>query len=157
MRHRIEDKRVLGLVKAFLKSGILGEDGEFRESNTGTSQGSILSPLLSNIALSVLDEHFAEAWDRDMATRSQRATRRNHKEATYRLIRYCDDFVVMVHGTKVHAEVLRDEVAVVLSSVGLRLSPEKTMTVHIDEGFDFLVATRGRTVRVNSLIGGLSM
>ncbi len=44
----------------------------------------------------------------------------------------------MVSGTKAHAEGLRDEVAAVLSTVGLRLAEEKTMTVHIDEGFDFL-------------------
>lgn len=63
VRHeaRIGDKRVLGLVKAFLKSGILGEDGELRASDTGTPQGAILSPLLSNVALSVLDEHFVAA------------------------------------------------------------------------------------------------
>ena len=61
--HRIGDKRVLGLVKAFLKAGILGEDGATRDTITGTPQGGILSPLLSNIALSVLDEHFAEAWE----------------------------------------------------------------------------------------------
>jgi len=97
-----------------------------------------LSPLLANIALSVLDDHFAEAWKRDMATRTQRATRRSHGEATYRLVRYADDFVVMVAGTEAHAEALRDEVAAVLSTMGLRLSAEKTMTVHIDEGFDFL-------------------
>ncbi|WP_276981670.1 group II intron reverse transcriptase/maturase [Ferrimicrobium acidiphilum] len=138
VRHRIGDKRVLGTVKALLHSGILSEDGLTRETKSGTPQGGILSPLLANIALSVLDEHFAEVWERDMGTRSQRATRRKHKEATYRLIRYADDFVVMVHGTKEHTEALRAEVAVVLSRVGLRLSPEKTMTVHIDEGFDFL-------------------
>jgi len=62
VRRRIGDKRILGLVKAFLKAGILGEDGAERDTNTGTPQGGILSPLLSNIALSVLDEHFAEAW-----------------------------------------------------------------------------------------------
>jgi RNA-directed DNA polymerase len=138
VRHRIGDKRVLGTVKALLHSGILSEDGLTRETKSGTPQGGILSPLLANIALSVLDEHFAEVWERNMGTRTQRATRRNHKEATYRLIRYADDFVVMVHGTKEHTEALRAEVAVVLSKVGLRLSPEKTMTVHIDEGFDFL-------------------
>jgi RNA-directed DNA polymerase len=44
----------------------------------------------------------------------------------------------MVSGTEAHALALRDEVAVVLSSMGLRLSEEKTMTVHIDDGFDFL-------------------
>ena len=59
VRRRIGDKRVLGLVKAFLRAGILTEDGLNRETITGTPQGGILSPLLANIALSVLDEHFA--------------------------------------------------------------------------------------------------
>ena len=138
VRDRIGDRRVVGLVKAFLRAGVLGEDGVTRDTKMGTPQGGILSPLLANIALSVLDDHFAEAWQRDMATRVDRARRRRHGEATYRLVRYADDFVVMVAGTEAHAEGLRDEVAAVLSTMGLRLSPEKTMTVHIDEGFDFL-------------------
>ena len=53
----------MGLVRAFLKAGILGEDGAQRDTVTGTPQGGILSPLLSNIALSVLDDHFADAWE----------------------------------------------------------------------------------------------
>jgi RNA-directed DNA polymerase len=44
VRARVGDKRVLALVKAFLKSGILGEDRVLRENNTGTPQGSILTP-----------------------------------------------------------------------------------------------------------------
>lgn len=100
--------------------------------------GRNLSPLLANIALSVLDDHFAEAWERDMAGRSQRATRRKHGHATYRLVRYADDFVVMIAGTKAHAEALKADVAAVLSTMGLRLSAEKTMIVDIDEGFEFL-------------------
>jgi RNA-directed DNA polymerase len=104
----------------------------------GTPQGGILSPLLANIALSVLDEHFAGAWQRDMATRPLRESRRRRGHATYRLVRYADDFVVMVAGTKAHAEDLKGEVAAVLSTVGLRLSEDKTMIVDIDEGFDFL-------------------
>jgi RNA-directed DNA polymerase len=138
LRARVGDKRVVGLVKAFLHAGVLSEDGITRDTKAGTPQGGILSPLLANIALSVLDEHFAEAWQRDMATRPGRERRRRHGEATYRLIRYADDFVVMVHGTEAHASALRDEVAVVLSTMGLRLSEEKTMVCHIDEGFDFL-------------------
>jgi len=138
VRARVGDKRVVALVKAFLCAGVLSEDGVTRDTKMGTPQGGILSPLLANIALSVLDEHFAEAWQAEMATRSQRETRRRRGGATYRLVRYADDFVVMVAGTKVHAEGLRDEVAAVLSTVGLRLSEEKTMTVSIDEGFDFL-------------------
>jgi RNA-directed DNA polymerase len=60
VRARIADKRVLALVKAFLKAGVLTEVGTSRETITGTPQGGILSPLLANVALSVLDEHFAE-------------------------------------------------------------------------------------------------
>jgi len=138
VRDRIGDRRVVALVKAFLKAGVLSEDGVNRATNTGTPQGGILSPLLANIALSVLDEHFAEAWEATMATRVDRARRRRHGKPTYRLVRYADDFVVMVSGTKAHAEELKDEVAAVLSTMGLRLSVEKTMIVHIDEGFDFL-------------------
>src|SRR5690349_2759821 len=59
VRHRVGDRRVLDLVKAFLKAGILGEDRQLRETTAGTPQGSILSPLLSNVALSVLDEYIA--------------------------------------------------------------------------------------------------
>ena len=62
VRQRVKDKRVLGLVKAFLKAGVLTELGDSRDTNTGTPQGGILSPLLANIALSVLDEHLHGPW-----------------------------------------------------------------------------------------------
>ena len=137
MRHRIGDKRVLGLVKAFLKAGILGEDGELRESSSGAPQGGILSPLLSNIALSVLDEHFAAAWE-TMGDSHARAQRRRKGLATYRLVRYADDWVVMVAGDRADAERLREEAAAVLLPMGLRLSEEKTLIAHIDQGFNFL-------------------
>jgi RNA-directed DNA polymerase len=57
LRARVADKRILVLLKAFLKAGILSRDGVQRHPITGTPQGGILSPLLSNLALSVLDEH----------------------------------------------------------------------------------------------------
>ena len=137
LRTRIGDKRVLGLVKAFLKAGILSEDGAHRETYTGTPQGGILSPVLANVALSVLDDHFVEAWEA-MGDFNDRASRRRRGLATYRLVRYADDFVVLVAGTRAHAEGLREEVAGVLALMGLRLSEEKTRVAHIDEGFDFL-------------------
>jgi RNA-directed DNA polymerase len=138
VRRRIGDRRLLRLVKGFLHAGVLSEDGVTRDTKTGTPQGGILSPLLANIALSVLDEHFTGAWQRDMATRSARTVRRRHGEATYRLVRYADDFVVMVHGTKDQASALRADAQAVLSTVGLRLNDEKTSVCTIDEGFDFL-------------------
>ncbi|WP_344636552.1 group II intron maturase-specific domain-containing protein, partial [Kitasatospora cystarginea] len=56
----------------------------------------------------------------------------------WRIIRYADDFVLVVSGNRHHAESLREEVAAVLAPLGLQLAPEKTRVVHIDEGFDFL-------------------
>jgi RNA-directed DNA polymerase len=116
---------------------VLSEDGVERDTTTGTPQGRILSPLLANIALTVLDDHFAEAWTA-MGDFNARHRRRRKGLATYRLVRYADDFVVMVNGTCDHAAELRDEVAAVLAPIGLRLSEAKTRIVHIDEGFDFL-------------------
>jgi RNA-directed DNA polymerase len=138
LRARIKDKRVCGLVKAFLKSGIFNELGDREESLTGTPQGGILSPLLANIALSALDEYFDRQWHQEMGTAVQRAKRKRHGLGNWRLIRYADDFVLMVSGDRHHAEALREEVAAVLAPMGLRLAPEKTAVVHIDEGFVFL-------------------
>jgi RNA-directed DNA polymerase len=137
VRRRVGDKRVLALVKAFLKAGILSEDGVERDTVTSTPQGGILSPLLSNVALSVLDEHFAKAWAA-MGPSHARERRRRKGLANYRLIRYADDFVVMVAGTRADAASLREEVALVLAEMGVRLSEAKTRIVHLDEGFDFL-------------------
>jgi RNA-directed DNA polymerase len=137
MRRRVGDKRILGLVKAFLQAGILSEDGLDRNTITGTPQGGILSPLMANIALSVLDEHFARKWEA-LGPDWQRAKRRKAGVPAYRLVRYADDFVVMVGGTRQHAEALWDETSKVLAPIGLRLSEEKTRVCHIDEGFDFL-------------------
>jgi len=137
VRNRIGDKRVLGWVKAFLRAGILTEDGLNRETRTGTPQGGILSPLLSNIALSVLDEYFAAK----TAAFGSEWKRRKHRQAGgafMKFVRYADDFVILVRGQRSDAEALWDEVSSVLSPMGLRLSVEKTKICHINEGFDFL-------------------
>jgi RNA-directed DNA polymerase len=146
VRIRIKDKKVLTLVKAFLKSGVMTRTGDRKDTPTGTPQGGILSPLLANIALSVLDEHYARAWTA-MGDGNQRHRRRKRGEATYRLIRYADDFVLVVKGERHHAHALLDEVAQVIAPLGLRLAPDKTRVVHIDEGFDFLGHTIVRRVK----------
>lgn len=138
VRRRVGDKHVLALVKAFLKAGILSEDGQHRGTITGTPQGGILSPLLANAALSVLDDWFVDTWRTQSATFASRRRRHRHGLANWRLVRYADDFVLLVRGTRDHAEALRESVAVALAPMGLRLSDEKTKVCHIDEGFDFL-------------------
>lgn len=140
VRLRVKDKRVLALVKSFLKAGILTELGEREDTPTGTPQGGILSPLLANIALSVLDEHFQRDWKPGgrMDTENRRHWRRKRGHATWRLVRYADDFVIMVFGTRDHVEAVQEEAAHVLAPMGLRLSSAKTRIVHLDEGFDFL-------------------
>src|SRR6202451_2857969 len=75
LRARIKDKRILALVKAFLKAGIMTPDGE-EESHTGNPQGGILSPMLANLALSALDDHFAGQWEQLMKPSPQRQARR---------------------------------------------------------------------------------
>jgi RNA-directed DNA polymerase len=140
VRARVKDKRVLRLVKAFLKAGILTELGDREDTHTGTPQGGILSPLLANIALSMLDEHLHAPWKPGgpMSTQQRRKTRAGKGEPISRVVRYADDFVVLVRGERHHVEALHEQIVHVLEPLGLQLSPAKTQIVHMSEGFDFL-------------------
>lgn len=138
VRARIGDKRVLALVKAFLKAGVLTEGGALRGTDAGTPQGSILSPLMANVALSVLDEHIAQMPGGPSTSEWERRKRRGQGLPNFRLVRYADDWCLMVKGIRADAEALREEIAGVLAGIGLCLSPEKTLVTHIDEGLDFL-------------------
>ena len=137
VRKRVGDKRVLRLVTAFLRVGILTEDGQHRQTITGAPQGGILSPLLANIALSILDEHFTTKWEA-LGPDWKRARNRRSGGASMKLVRYADDFVVLVNGTREHTDALWAEVAEVLAPMGLRLSVAKTRVCHVDQGFEFL-------------------
>nr|WP_198409013.1 group II intron reverse transcriptase/maturase [Mycobacterium intracellulare] len=140
VRARVKDKRVLALVKAFLKAGVMTELGIREASFTGTPQGGILSPLLANIALSALDEHVHGPWmaGGTMSTPRRRARRRAKDLPNWRIVRYADDFVVLVHGNQADVEALREDIADVLAPLGLRLSEAKTRIMHMGDGFDFL-------------------
>lgn len=95
----------------------------------GTPQGGILSPLLANLALSVLDEHVAAAWQAMGTVSSARQERRRKGHATYRLVRYAEDFVLLVAGTRANAKARRP-----------RCSPDGSAACRPTrpEGFDFL-------------------
>ena len=119
---RISDRRVLKLLRQWLTAGVM-EEGQRRETLSGTPQGGVISPLLSNIYLHVLDR----VWETKCAHLGT-------------LVRYADDFVVMAD-TKAQVEEARRRVVHVLTRLGLELHPEKTRLVDLSRGcggFDFL-------------------
>lgn len=137
VRRRVTDKRVLVLIRRFLAAGVMREHGGLAATPSGTPQGSILSPVLANVALSVLDRHFENAWR--ARTHNQRARDRADGRPSYRMIRYADDFVVLVRGTEAQAHAIKERTAEFMREhMRLTLSPEKTSVTHVDDGFDLL-------------------
>jgi RNA-directed DNA polymerase len=136
---RIIDRKVMRLVRAFLRAGIVERHGGLVASLTGTPQGGVASPLLANIYLSVLDRHFARIWEQDMSPNWRRQQRRRRGLPNLRMVRYADDFVVLVHGTRSDAETIRTQVGQMLAErLKMTLSVDKTHITHIDDGFVFL-------------------
>lgn len=122
LEQRISDRRVLKLLRQWLAAGVM-EEGQWTATLVGTPQGGVISPLLANIYLHVLDR----LWE----------ARYGHLGT---LVRYADDFVVMCR-TRAAVEEARSRVGVVLTRLGLELHPEKTRLVDLSrgrEGFDFL-------------------
>ncbi len=139
VRARVGDKRVLALVKAFLKAGILTEDGALKDTDTGTPQGSILSPLLSNVALSVLDEYFARAPGGPAPHPGNGPSAAARACRTTVSCRYADDWMPVGRGHQGRrARPCARRPRRCWPTMGLRLSEEKTLITHIDEGLDFL-------------------
>jgi RNA-directed DNA polymerase len=139
LRGRVTDRKVLGVIKAFLRAGVMKESGQFAATVTGVPQGGILSPVLTNVYLSILDRHFERAWQHQTRYIGCSTYYRRRGHATYRLIRYADDFVILVKGSREQAETIRNEAAGVLArQLKMELSPEKTLITHVDQGFDFL-------------------
>jgi RNA-directed DNA polymerase len=137
IRRRVTDKRVLRLIRQFLGAGVMRQHGSRIETPSGTPQGAILSPLLANVALSVLDRYFEDAWN--AYTPRERRVRKLEGRPSHRMVRYADDFVVLVRGTKAEAEAIKEQTARVMrEQMRLTLSPEKTRITHAADGFDFL-------------------
>lgn len=98
MRARIKDKRVLPLVRAFLKAGIMTELGEYEGHQHRYTARRILSPLLANIAASVLDEGLRAPWHAagEMSTTSRR--RRGRWKGLLGFVKFCPPVVVTKSG-----------------------------------------------------------
>jgi RNA-directed DNA polymerase len=115
LEHRIGDRRIIRLIRKWLKAGIL-EDGIVTVSDKGTGQGSVISPLLANIYLHYAFDLWAARWRRREAT------------GNMIIVRYADDFIV---GFQHEADARRflDEMRARLQEFALTLHPDKTRLI----------------------------
>jgi group II intron reverse transcriptase/maturase len=168
IRLRVVDSKATRLILAFLKSGILSE-AQFLRTETGTPQGGILSPLLANIALSVIEERYKRHVSSECAPQKGDATKTNQRRAmSARLydkkrghvvvfpIRYADDFILLIGAPNGSTQQQRaqesalkekNEVAMLLKEkLGLELSETKTLVTPVTQPMRFL----GHHVRVRA-------
>jgi group II intron reverse transcriptase/maturase len=117
VKRRINDPRILKLIEMWLKAGVVEEGKYIRSDGTGTPQGGVLSPLLSNIYLHSFDKMFQMSG------------------IAGTLVRYCDDFVILVRRNG--RQVLR-KVEQMLKRLRLQLNKDKTRIVDARYGFNFL-------------------
>ncbi len=151
VRKRIADQRFLALLWKFIKAGCV-DRGLFRAASEGVPQGGVISPLLSNIMLHEFDEWMEAnylskkvrkdrwAWNFGILKRRPIALRENRQwQPAISYCRYADDFVVVVKGTKAHAEAVREACRAFLEDkLKLTLNMEKTHVTHVNDGFVFL-------------------
>ncbi|HKA54234.1 MAG TPA: group II intron reverse transcriptase/maturase [Candidatus Binatia bacterium] len=143
LKKRLQDESLLDLVTRLLRCGIW-EDGQVTYPPTGTAQGSVVSPLLANVFLHEFDDWYVRtyrvrpAWAH-LAASSWQYRRKKEVGGTLMLTRYADDWVALWNGSRDRAEEIKAEIKAFLAhELRLRLSEEKTLITHIDEGFDFL-------------------
>ena len=113
---RVADGRILRLIRAMLKAGSYSK-GRLFPTERGTPQGSVISPLLSNILLTPFDQEM--------------------RRKGYQLTRYADDWVVACKSVE-EARAAMAAALRILKELGVELHPQKTRIVHLQHGFEFL-------------------
>jgi RNA-directed DNA polymerase len=117
VHERITDGKVLTLIRGWLTAGVM-EDGQFHETEVGSPQGGVISPLLANIYLNHFD------W--------------GMKERSFAVVRYADDAVILCKTKEKAEEAYVAAKTILEEELQLKMHPEKTKVVHFDEGFRFL-------------------
>jgi len=115
VQHRIGDRRVVRLIRKWLKVGVM-EDGEVRPGEVGTPQGAVISPLLANIYLHYVFDLWAQQW------------RRRHAQGHIIILRYADDIVVGF-AQQTDAERFLAAMGERLRQFALTLHPDKTRLI----------------------------
>ena len=130
---KIADGNILRTIRKFLKAGVM-IDGALKKSTLGTPQGGVISPLLANIVLDVLDKELADKG--------------------YIFVRYADDFLVLAKSTPQCEKALELVQSVIEDKLSLKLSPEKTEITSFKKGFEFLgffISVNGASMRTKSV------
>jgi RNA-directed DNA polymerase len=127
----IHDKKLLRVILHMLEAGMIHE-GQFQETDLGTPQGGIVSPLLSNVYLTELDQFVSNLYE------NLTPSRRKQAEIPCFIVRYADDAVILCKSRK-DAEILKEQISqFLIQTLHLELSSDKTLITYIDDGFDFL-------------------
>ncbi len=143
LKKRIQDQKLLDLLTRMLRCGIW-EEGQVKYPQMGTPQGAVVSPLLANVFLHEFDDWYIRTyrvrpeWSH-LSPSSLQYRRKKEIGGTLMFTRYADDWVAVWNGSRERAEEIKTEIKTFLAEeLKLRLSEEKTLITHIDDGFNFL-------------------
>jgi group II intron reverse transcriptase/maturase len=137
LQQRISDRKLLGLIARFLKVDILNQEGSMKESTVGTPQGSVMSPILSNIFLNTaLDQWFIQNYASNDAV----------------IVRYADDAVFMFSKEQ-QANDFLVALRLRLSEYGLSVNEEKTAIINFAKGKENIFSFLGFTFLWNKKKG----